>query len=371
MRLLATSRLRMSATIKHASIAVFALTALVPLFAPPAHGQDWGPARVAPKWVAGGPLWVTPNVVRGLRSDRLYSMIVVGSVKLGDDHYGTYYKGYYADAAYNWESRADDINYPTQAPLQLGAVACSLGVAFVEPNYKRDHIYHTGWFSPQSDSFTIQLSQRPSRDNAGQIRYSLVELPADADPGDFTFLPAEGTWRHNSRLIGRSWQGAGSNSNLGSIAANDTPQGASPLGNNGLFSSNTLQTIPSFDNYLNSLQQNTPVDLGTIPLAPNNLDPIPLDEPFGVCTDSHADVLPPSDYQPSEGGLFGGSALPPMFPPSAVGPADVDLAPGFSPTIPAQAPPRPSNQGSNPPPAGRGDAINLLDQIASPVTRNW
>ena len=66
----------------------------------PAQAQEpWGVRTSTPRSVSAGPLWLTPTVVQGLSSDRYYSLVVTGSVKLGEEHYGNYYKGYYGDAA--------------------------------------------------------------------------------------------------------------------------------------------------------------------------------------------------------------------------------------------------------------------------------
>ncbi len=303
-------------------------------------GESWGVRTTTPRSVAGGPLWITPSVVQGLRSDRLYSLVVTGSIKLGDEHYGKYYKGYYGDGGYRWESTARDINYPTIAPQRSGVVATNLGIGLADTSYQRNHIYYTGWFTPSSSSMTIQLAVRPSRDNQGQIHYSLIELHPDADPADYTFNSASASWYYNGDLAGqRPVQGVAQDSIQdlfssftqaisGSGNNNGASNGLDPIGAS---ASNDLWGAGSSTGWN---QGSSSGGIGNNGLFGDGALP-PMFEPSGTCTDSHDS----------------------MFGESGLGPADVQVGPGFEST------PRPGNSGSG----YNGNAINLLDQIASPV----
>ncbi len=298
------------------------------------QAQDWPGMRTAsPRLVAAGPLWITPTVVNGLRPDRSYSIVLTGSIKLGDDHYGRYYKGYYGDGAYRWESRATDINYPTQAPRRSAIVATNLGIRLAEAAYQQNHIYHTDWFTPPNSTMTIQLAARPSPDNRGQIRFSLLELPPNVNPNEYTYNSASGTWYDDTVSFGQPPRGVGLDSLWDAFVATP-PQGVRVDGNNGLFS-------------------------------PGGNQPVVWDEPQGVSVDTVQNLFS-SDYGQPAGPNTNGGFFTPPFPsdgvlPSfnpAVRPADVDLAPGFTPTAPPQNPNRSTNG---------GNSIDLLDQIAPPV----
>lgn len=317
----------------YANALMFAVVFLIVAGADQLQAQNWGVRASTPRLVSSGPLWINPTVVQGLRPDRRYSLVVTGTVKLGDEHYGRYYKGYYGDGGYRWESRAADINYPTQAPERSGVVATNLGIRLADAGYRQNHIYHTDWFVPPSSTMTIQLAVQPSQDNMGQIHFSLMELHPDVSPSDYTFNSTSGTWHHDSEFFGQPPQGMRPQSLWDAIAVLP-PHGVRPEGIDNLFSS-------------------------------GNAQPVVWNEPQGVCTDTTHDLFSSDDNQPGGSGVSGGFYLPPFpgnnaFPPSnsGFGPADVDLAPGFSATAPPRSPGRSTSN---------GNSINLLDQIAPPV----
>lgn len=285
---------------------LLAAVVLITADSDPAQAQEpWGVRTSTPRSVSAGPLWLTPTVVQGLSSDRYYSLVVTGSVKLGEEHYGNYYKGYYGDAGYRWESTSMDLDYPTQPPQRSGVVATNLTVGLAEQSYRRNHVYTTGWFVPTSSTMTIQLAVRPSRDNNGQIFYSLVELHPDANPNDYTFNSTSAAWQYNGDFMGQPTQGVRQDS-IWDVVAGPVPQNPWDNGNTGLFGSSTLPPL--------------------------------FNESSGVCVDTHTSMFP-------EGG-------------SGFGPADVNVGPGFDSAV------RPGNSaGTN----RGGNAINLLDQIAPPV----
>ncbi len=311
---------------------VVGIAMLVTTNADGARGQDWGMRLSTPRLVSAGPLWTTPVSVQGLRSDRYYSLVVTGSIMLGKEHYGRYYKGYYGDAGYRWESRGD-INYPGQTPERSGVVATNLGVGLADSDYQQNHIYHTNWFVPSTSTMTIQLAVLPCPENMGQLHFSLLELHPDFNPNQYVFNSASGTWYHNSEIMGQPIQGVRPESFWDSVAILP-PQGVHVDG-------------------FNAFQPS------------GNVQPVLWDEPQGVCIDATHALFPADGNQPAGTGTSGGFSLPPfqgnrgILPAdSGFGPADVDLAPGFSSTLPTQNTNRPTSN---------GDSINLLDQIAPPV----
>ena len=322
---------------------LFTVIVLIVAGSCPVQAQEpWGMRTSTPRSVASGPLWVTPNVVQDLRSDRYYSLVVTGAVKLGEEHYGNYYKGYYGDAGYRWESTSMDQNYPTLPPQRSGVVATNLTVGLAEQSYRQNHIYTTGWFIPTSSTMTIQLAVRPSRDNNGQIIFHLVELHPDANPRDYTFNAASATWQYNGDFMGQPNRGVDQDS-IWDVFAGPTPQNPWDNGNTGLSADPNRGNVPVSNNpwgngnNVSWTPGTNPGGLGNNGLFGNSTLPPLFNESSGVCVDTHSSMFP-------EGS-------------SGFGPADVNVGPGFGSAV------RPgSSAGTN-----RGNAINLLDQIASPV----
>jgi hypothetical protein len=299
------------------------------------EGPPWPMRITAPRLVASGPLGSNPTVVRGLRNDRYHSLAVYGYVQLGEEHYGNYYKGYYADAAYRWESRARDASLPTQPPSRPGVVATNLGVALAESSYEQGHTYHTDWFLPQTDTMTIQLAVQPEW---GQIYYSLVEMHPDVAPGEYRFHRVSATWHHSSELMGQPPVGMASGrpedvrlEDLISILTGPPPAG-------------TRRNDPA-----------PPIASPPQVIRIDNLFSPNYGQPLGPA--ANGGMSPPPNPQV-------GTVVPPAPRP---GPADVDLAPGFDGPRPSGTPGRPTPP--NPPRRANpgGNSINLLDQIAPPV----